>query len=143
MFRSRPLIRAAAIGLGAVVALSTGAAAGAAARAGGPEAAKAEVEAGRKLFIRCAACHATRSEGSGFFAGPHLAGVVGRPAASVAGFAYSAELKALGITWTEAELDRLLTAPQSVVPGLCLPFTGFPKAADRKAMIAYLKFTAP
>ena len=47
--------------------------------------------------------------------GPRLAGVYGRKAGSVTGFAYSPGLKNSGITWTDATLERWLTDPDRVV----------------------------
>ena len=65
---------------------------------------KAEQAAGRKLFNdHCVVCH-VRMPGKRF--GPSLKGVVGRPAASVAGFPYSDALKKSGLVWTEDNLRK-------------------------------------
>lgn len=64
-------------------------------------------------------------------------GVVGRPAASLAGVVYSKALKASHLTWTPAELDRFLTNPTAVVPGTAMPIA-LPSAKDRADLIAYL-----
>lgn len=104
-------------------------------------AATAELSApqlGKKHFIRCTACHSMSSEARPL-TGPHLDGIVGRKVASVAGFTYSERLRGQDFTWDEVRLDRWLTAPQANFPGMCLPFTGLPKAEDRAAFIAYLK----
>jgi len=49
----------------------------------------------------------------------NLYGVVGRKAASVAGFDYSRDLRKSGIVWDEAIIDRFITAPKncSLAPG--------------------------
>lgn len=107
---------------------------GTAARADGPSA----EEAGQRLFIRCAACHATSAD-SRPMAGPHLASIVDRPVASIEGFTYTDALRHQSFIWNEKQLDRLLHRPQSIAPGLCLPFTGMAKPEDRAALIAYLK----
>jgi cytochrome c len=88
-------------------------------------------------FAMCAACHST--EAGKTLVGPSLAGVVGRKAGSVAGFAYSDAVKNLGITWDEASLDKWLTNPAAMAPGTKMTFAGYPEAAKRKAMIDYLK----
>ena len=99
------------------------------------------VEAGRQLFIRCMACHA-RSAAARPGTGPHLEGVVGRQAASVAGFNYTATLKGQSFVWTRQRLDQWLRKPQEHFPGMCLPFAGFARKADRQALIAYLESPA-
>ncbi len=69
---------------------------------------------GAKLFATtCAECHALdRSK-----VGPPLAGVVGRPAGSVAGYPYSAALEHAKMIWNAGTLDRWLADPQALVPG--------------------------
>lgn len=100
------------------------------------------VEAGQRIFIRCSACHSLSAAARPLL-GPHLEGVVGRKVASVPGYNYSTQLQAKKFDWTEAQLDSLLKRPQAIAPGLCLPFTGLASAADRKALIAYLKQPLP
>ncbi len=70
--------------------------------------------------------------------GPSLAGVAGRKAGSVAGYAYSAALKSSGLTWNAATLDRWLTSPQKAVPGTRMPFAGIADPAKRKQVVDYL-----
>ena len=63
---------------------------------------------GQQLFEqRCGMCHSLQQAPGKM--GPPLAGVVGRKAASVPGYAYSAAMKGSGITWTADKLDVLLT----------------------------------
>ena len=71
--------------------------------------------------------------------GPSLAGVAGRKAGSVPGFAYSDANKASGLTWDEKTLDTYLTNPMKMVPGTKMTFAGLPDPAQRKAVIDYLK----
>ena len=85
---------------------------------------------------RCSVCHAMETERGR--EGPKLAGVFGRRAGSVAGFAYSAGLKNSGLTWTEADLERWLSDPDLVVPDSNMDFR-VPKAEERRDLIAYLK----
>jgi cytochrome c len=97
---------------------------------------------GKRLFLRCAACHAVTPQ-SGAKIGPNLQGVVGRKAGALAGFNYSNAMRGANLVWNEANLDRLLQRPQAVVPGTVMAFAGLPKPEDRKALIAYLKKPIP
>lgn len=99
-------------------------------------------EAGRRVFQRCAACHSVDANAPNRF-GPNLRGVVGRKAASLPGYNYSAALKAQKFTWTEAQLDKWLKGPRALVPGTNMPFTGLSDAGERRAVIAYLKSQTP
>lgn len=107
----------------------------------------ADAAAGKRIFLRCMACHAV-TPGAPNKVGPNLSGVVGRKATMAKGFRYSAAMtKAAagpkGVKWDEATLDKWLTRPASVVPGTSMVFAGLPNAADRKAVIAYLKKPVP
>jgi cytochrome c len=82
---------------------------------------------------RCSGCHVIGGVGQG----PNLAGVVGRKAGAVPGFAYTAALKGSGLTWTSANLDRWLAGPQKVIPGTAMVAV-VPDAAERRELIAYL-----
>ncbi|WP_225767683.1 cytochrome c family protein [Inquilinus sp. Marseille-Q2685] len=93
---------------------------------------------GETVFKRCAVCHAATAQNR---VGPGLAGVVGRPAASVTGYKYSPALTASGLTWEEATLDRFLEAPAKLVPGTRMTIA-LPKADDRQDVITYLKTLA-
>ena len=64
-----------------------------------PEFADADVARGELLGFACAACHRFRAD-EGTLIGPNLHGVFGRPAAAVAGFAYSPALEQSGLVWT-------------------------------------------
>jgi cytochrome c len=93
---------------------------------------------GQKLFqTRCGSCHSPKPAVR--MTGPSLAGVVGRKAGSVDGFPYSPALRNSGIVWTDEQLDVWLTKPMKHVPGAHMSFAGLPDAAQRAAIIAYLK----
>nr|WP_240344922.1 cytochrome c family protein [Novosphingobium sp. THN1] len=100
--------------------------------------AKGDPVAGKKIFMRCVACHAVQP-GAGAKMGPNLAGVVGRKAAAAPGFKYSAAMQKAKLKWDEATLDKWLTRPSALVPGTSMAFAGLPNAADRANVIAYLK----
>ncbi|MFA5630175.1 MAG: c-type cytochrome [Porticoccaceae bacterium] len=99
-------------------------------------------EIGKKQFIRCASCHSMVDDGQDL-AGPHLEGIIGRPIAAVEGFAYTEMLQAQSFVWDEAQLDKWLERPQQMIPGMCMPFMGLPRAELREALIAYLKNPVP
>jgi cytochrome c len=85
----------------------------------------------------CQVCH-TFQKGQANGTGPNLYGVVGRPVASVAGFNYSAALKAKGGTWTFDELNAWLKNPRGDVPGTLMTFAGIDSEKDRADVIDYL-----
>lgn len=93
---------------------------------------------GEQIFRRCMACH-TVDKGGANGIGPNLHGVVGRPVAAHPGFSYSGAMKARGGVWDEAALDAFLEDPMKTLPGTRMAFAGIIDAADRKALILYLK----
>lgn len=88
-------------------------------------------------FAQCLSCHALQPGRNGI--GPSLAGIVGRKAASVPGFAYSPALSAANLTWDRPTLDRWLTAPMKTVPGTRMIYAGLSDPARRKEVIDYLE----
>lgn len=95
--------------------------------------------AGKRHFIRCAACHTIDASAPALF-GPHLEGIVGRQAGSLEGFEYTdPDLKARSFVWDEAYFDEWLERPQHFYQGMCLPFMGLPNPEARKALVAYLR----
>jgi cytochrome c len=105
--------------------------------AAAPALAEGDAAAGEKLFVKCKTCHTL--EAGKNKVGPSLAGLMGRPAASVADFNYSDAMKASGITWDEATLGEYLADPKGKVPGNKMVFPGMKKDEDRANLIAYLK----
>ena len=68
---------------------------------------------------RCSGCHVIDGVGQG----PNLAAwSAARPVRSP-GFDYTPALKASGLTWTAANLDRWLVGPQKLVPGTAMTAT--------------------
>ena len=88
-------------------------------------------------FVMCAACHKA-TKGAPNKMGPNLWGVAGSRAGA-GSFNYSPALRASGISWTDANLDKWLVSPQKLVPGNRMPFGGMSDAAARKKIVAYLK----
>ena len=102
----------------------------------GPVAAQ-DAAAGQKAFrVHCAVCHAALAGRKGI--GPSLFGVVGRTAGTEPGYNYSQANEKSGLVWDAATLDRYLKAPQQVVPGTKMTYTGLKDDAQRAALIAYL-----
>jgi cytochrome c len=90
---------------------------------------------GKQLFERrCTGCHALDNEKSG----PHLRGVYGKAAGSLASFQYSDALRKSGVTWDSATLDKWLTDTDSLVPDNDMAFR-VANADERVAIIGYLK----
>src|SRR5581483_9009336 len=77
----------------------------------------------------CAVCHSTEPDVNKV--GPSLAGVVGRPSASLKAFPYSDAMQKAGVTWTKLVLDKYLTDPQAMVKGTKMLFPGIKNAKDR------------
>jgi cytochrome c len=98
--------------------------------------ASASAEHGAQIAKQCEICHSLQ-EGQGPKVGPGLYGVVDRPVASVAGFNYTAALKAKGGKWTFAALNKWLTNPRADVPGTAMTFAGLSEK-HRADVIAYL-----
>lgn len=95
---------------------------------------------GEKAFRMCSACHSATDDTNKV--GPHLRGVVGRRAAAVEGYEYSAAMKAMGaegLVWTEETLEAYLASPKTFVPGNKMAYPGVKKADERDDIIAYLK----
>ena len=122
----------------------TAAAPAAAAPAAAPEVplpallAKADAAKGQNDVKTCQACHSF-DKGGPAKVGPPLWGVVGRPVASVAGFAYSDAVKAIGGDWTYEKLDHWITKPAAMAAGTKMAFPGEAEASKRADILAYLQ----
>ncbi|WP_338065647.1 c-type cytochrome [Ensifer aridi] len=92
---------------------------------------------GERLFrSRCGSCHSVNMGENRV--GPHLAGILGRKAGSVAGARYSKALTASGFAWDEDRLQAYLNNPRQVVPGTTMSVS-IRDAAQRTAIIEYLR----
>jgi cytochrome c len=96
------------------------------------------VEAGRKVFARCANCHQVGPGARNVF-GPELNGILGRRAGGLTGYAYSPALRQAGFVWDEAKLAAFLRDPQQVVPGNAMRFWGLGDDEQVADLLAYLR----
>lgn len=98
----------------------------------------ANVDAGRRAFGQCAACH-TIGAGGQSLAGPNLHGIIGRAVASNPRFGYTQALIDHGGRWNAVRMDAWLAAPAGVVPGTRMAFAGVRDPMERADLIAYLQ----
>jgi cytochrome c len=103
--------------------------------------AKASTERGEASAKKCVACH-TFEKGGPNRVGPNLWGIVGRPKASVAGFNYSAAMKAKGGDWSFDELNKFLSGPTTYVRGTTMTFAGLTRGSERADVIDFLRTRA-
>ena len=127
MHRARPA--ALALGFALIAAI-----------AAAPALAEGDPAKGKKVFKKCKVCH-TLKVGKNRI-GPSLAGIIGRPAASIKGFRYSKAMKASGLVWDVETLGQYLENPKKFVPKTKMIFKGLKKEQDRDNLIAYLKEAA-
>jgi cytochrome c2 len=94
---------------------------------------------GQLLFATtCGGCHKT--EGATHIYGPDLLHVYGRAVGRAAGYnEYSPALRRFGGKWNDALLDKFIANPQATIPGSAMPYAGLGDAAQRHAIIDYLK----
>jgi cytochrome c len=114
-------VRAGALVAAALLAASSAHAAGDASR-------------GQQAYeARCGGCHSVDADRIG----PRHAGILGRRAGTVAGFAYSSALAASGLVWDATLLDRWLADPEELVPGQRMSYR-LTDARVRADVVAYL-----
>jgi len=100
----------------------------------------ADAAAGQRVFNQCRACH-TPDQGGRNGVGPNLWGIVGRNAASIEGFRYSANLRELaggGLVWNEDRLRAYIANPKAVVPTGTMSYPGLRNEEQLNNLIAYL-----
>jgi cytochrome c2 len=108
------------------------------------------VDAGKKVFTKCAVCHGIGDTKKQI--GPTLNNVIGRVAGTEpdflakkgAGFSKALiNAGAAGLVWNETELASWLADPKAKVPGTKMVFVGLKKEQEIADVIAYVKsFTA-
>ncbi|WP_149537736.1 c-type cytochrome [Siccirubricoccus phaeus] len=104
-------------------------------------AAAQDAAAGQRVFNQCRACH-TVDAGGRNGVGPNLHGIIGRKAASIEGFRYSAAMRAKaegGLEWDEETLRAYVTNPRAVVPAGSMSYPGLRNEQQLNDLLAYLK----
>ncbi len=109
------------------------------------------VDAGKKVFAKCAVCHGIGDAKKPI--GPTLNGVVGRTAGTQPDFlakkgaGYSKAMIAAGeggLVWTEAEIASWVADPKKKIPGTKMAFPGLKKEQEIADVVAYVKtFSSP
>ncbi|NMW32252.1 cytochrome c family protein [Altererythrobacter sp. RZ02] len=99
------------------------------------------IEAGEKVFAKCAACH-TITPGGANGIGPNLYGIMGKRIADPAtGFAYSTVLAENGGVWDWENMNAWLKSPKTFANGTKMSFAGLSKIEDRAAVSLYMNGT--
>ena len=99
--------------------------------------ANGDVNSGKKIFRKCAACHSVVKNG-GNKIGPALYNVVGRTVGGVSDYKYSKALATYDKKWTFEELNGFLTKPSAYLKGTKMSYAGLRKETDRASVIKYL-----
>ena len=112
----------------------------------GARGAEGNVDAGKKIFNRCAICHGIGEKKGAV--GPSLNGVVGRTAGTLDDYKskYSKAMVAAGeggLVWSEAELADWVANPKEKIPGTKMVFPGLKKEQDIADVVAYVKSFSP
>ena len=97
----------------------------------------ANIEDGKKVFKKCAACHSINKGGNNKM-GPALWNVVDRKFGAVNEYKYSAALLNYEKNWTFDELNAFLINPKGHIKGTKMAFAGLKKEEDRASVILYL-----
>ena len=97
----------------------------------------ADAAKGEQVFAKCKSCHTIEAGGANGL-GPNLHGVLGKPQAAHAGFAFSDALKGKGGTWTFEAMSEWLTNPKKFAPGTKMTFAGLSKPEDRANLLVYM-----
>ena len=95
------------------------------------------IEDGKKIFKKCAACHSINADGENKI-GPKLWNVIFRPVGSIVDYKYSKALSSYGKEWTWEELNGFLIKPSKWIKGNKMGFAGLKKEEDRASIILYL-----
>lgn len=100
-----------------------------------------DVEAGKKVFNKCRACHAV-GEGAKSKIGPHLNDLFGRPAGTLEKFKFSKAMKeagSQGMLWGDDTLSQFITKPRKFIKKTKMSFSGLKNEKQRADLISYLK----
>ncbi len=96
-----------------------------------------DVEHGKKVFKKCAACHSIKQSGKNKI-GPALWSVMQRKSGELSDYNYSKALINHGKTWSFAELNGFLLKPATWIKGNKMGFAGLKDEKDRSSVILYM-----
>tara|TARA_B100001175_G_C19062432_1_gene427268 strand:- start:49 stop:573 length:525 start_codon:yes stop_codon:yes gene_type:complete len=99
--------------------------------------AKADLDHGKKVWKKCAACHSIKKGGKNKI-GPALYSVLGRNVAALDNYKYSKAFIAYKNSWTFEEMNGFLKKPQSHIKGTKMAFAGLKKEKDRASIILFM-----
>ena len=96
-----------------------------------------DVEHGKKVFKKCAACHSINQGGKNKI-GPKLWNVMFRPVGSITDYKYSKALSGYKKDLTWEEMNGFLIKPSTWIKGNKMGFAGLKSEKDRASVILYL-----
>ena len=96
-----------------------------------------DIDHGKKVFKKCAACHSINKDGKNKI-GPKLWNVMFRPSGSVNDYKYSKALSAYKKDWNWNEMNGFLLKPAKWIKGNKMGFAGLKNEKDRASVILYL-----
>ena len=99
--------------------------------------ASGDIEHGKKIFKKCAACHSINQDG-GNKIGPKLWNVMFRTIGSITDYKYSKALSGYKKEWSWEEINGFLTKPAKWIKGNKMGFAGLNADKDRASVILYL-----
>jgi len=99
--------------------------------------ATADAAKGEATFKKCMSCHTVNSGGANGL-GPNLFGIMGKPHAAHAGFAYSDALKATTGNWDWTSMSEWLKNPAAYAKGTKMTFAGISDGQERANLMVYL-----
>ena len=100
--------------------------------------ASADIDAGKKLSKKCAACHSFNAGGPNKV-GPNLWNVLNREMGQVEGYKYSKALNAFGGEWNFSSLNKFLLKPKEYMKGTKMNYAGLKKEKDRANILLWLR----
>ena len=96
-----------------------------------------DIEHGKKVFKKCAACHSINQGGKNKI-GPKLWNVMFRPVGSISDYKYSKALSGYKKEWSWEEMNGFLIKPSKWIKGNKMGFAGLKKEKDRASVILFM-----
>jgi cytochrome c len=96
---------------------------------------------GAKLFSACKSCHEV-GENARHKVGPHLDGLIGRKAGSLADFRYSQAMRKAGedgLSWNRETISAYLEKPRDFIAGNRMSYRGMADPQQRSELIDWLE----